>query len=75
MVSPSAARAALTLSLGVASVSVSFVPFTVRPDASPATPIVSAASTRTSSVGVSVKVPVPLVAPLAMVTSKSDTVA
>ena len=55
------------------SVSVSSAPFTVRPVAAPATPIVSATSIRVSSVGVRVNVAVPLVASAAIVTVKSVT--
>ena len=57
------------------SVSVRSSPFTVSPVALPPTPMVSPPSTRVSCVGVSVNVPVPLVSPFAIVTSKSATAA
>ena len=57
------------------SVSVRSAPFTVRPVALPATPIVSSPSTTVSCVGVSVNVAVPLVWPFVMVRSKFDTAA
>ena len=56
------------------SASVNAAPFTVRSPAAPATSRVSLPSNAVSWSGVSVNVPVPLVAPFFMVTSKSDTV-
>ena len=55
------------------SVSVIDVPLTLSPDALPETPIVSSPSFVVSSVGVRVKVPVPLVSFAAIVTVKSET--
>ena len=57
------------------SVSVNAAPFTVRLPAPPATSMVSLPSTAASWIGVSVKVPVPLVAPCTMVMSKFGTAA
>ena len=57
------------------SVSVTVVPVTTESVLVPATPMVSSPSTVVSWVGVSVNVPVPLVAFAAIVTSKSDTAA
>ena len=56
------------------SVRVRLVPFTVRPAAVPSTPIVSLPSISVSSIGVRVKVPVPLVSPAVIVMSKLETV-
>ena len=55
------------------SVSARLVPFTVRSAFVPDTVTVSLPSTSVSLVGVSVNVPVPLVLPAAMVTSKPVT--
>ena len=55
------------------SVIVTSVPLTVKPVDVPATPTASLPSMMVSSVIVSVKVPVPLVWPASMVTSKSVT--
>ena len=55
------------------SLSVMLVPVTVSPVEVPATVIVSSRSTILSSVGVSVNVPFPLVAPAAIVMVKSLT--
>ena len=55
------------------SVIVTSAPATVRPEALPPSESASSPSANPSSTGVSVNVPVPLVAPAAMVTSKSAT--
>ena len=52
---------------------VTSAPTTVRPEALPPSDSASLPSARASSTGVSVNVPVPLVAPAAIVTSKSAT--
>ena len=57
------------------SVMVALVPFTVRPVAVPETLTVSSPSTSVSCFGVRMNVPVPLVLPAAIVTSRSATAA
>ena len=63
------------MELGAASSSVNVIvsEFTVRPLDVPPTVTVSSVSSNASSVGLSVNVPVPLVAPAAIETSKADT--
>ena len=66
---------AVSSSVSVNDVPVTVNPVTVNPVAVPPTVMLSSPSPRESCVGVSVNVPVPLVAPAPIVTVKSDTVA
>ena len=63
----------LTAGAGSSSVMVALAPFTVRSVDVPSTLMVSLPSTSVSCFGVRVNVPVPLVSPAVMVTSRSAT--
>ena len=75
--SPSFASPPVTEKLGASSLSVivTSVPVTVREPEDPVTSMVSSGSSRLSSTGVTVKVPLRLAAPAAMVRVTSDTAA